>query len=447
MSQLLGEPGGGGLASLVQAHGGEALPIRDLPLPLGLTLVASALVVAASYLAVAVTPSAAERPERRLLPARAASPLLAVLQLLLLGGTGLLVFAAISRDVAGIETVGMGFTPLAFWVGVVLSGLLACALVALGTDDPGREDPALSTGAARRPRELVGILLCPALVYGLFWFELVSGVGFSADWVLYVGLAYLVFLVAAKPLVDRSFGVVDPISTLFGLARRVAPLRWDESGVYYRGVLRGVVGRVPMPVPVCAALFVVLGATTLDNARESAPWTDVVSELGLSGLPEWLLGSVALLVFGILFHVTFTLAVSATRRWLDPDQHDTPVARLLAWSLVPIAVTYLLAHNLTFFLSGWPLLAAQLVDPLALGWDPFEVRHVLLSFVPSPGAVWFPQIALIVGGHVAGVLATHRITARLTTSREALLWSLLPLTALMTAYTVLTLLLLAQPLI
>lgn len=69
------------------------------------------------------------------------------------------------------------------------------------------------------------------------------------------------------------------------------------------------------------------------------------------------------------------------------------------------------------------------------------------SFTPSPALVWFIEIALIVAGHILGVVAAHSATLRLSTSHRAAVGSQVALTALMTALTVVTLWLLAQPLV
>ena len=68
-------------------------------------------------------------------------------------------------------------------------------------------------------------------------------------------------------------------------------------------------------------------------------------------------------------------------------------------------------------------------------------------YLPSPQLVWFLEIVLIVGGHIIGVLAAHRIALRLAPSHGAAVKSHTVLTLLMSAFTIVTLYLLSLPLV
>jgi hypothetical protein len=110
---------------------------------------------------------------------------------------------------------------------------------------------------------------------------------------------------------------------------------------------------------------------------------------------------------------------------------------VFAWSLVPIGVAYILAHNAPLVITGVPALAAQLSGGL-VGSD---------SLAPSPALVWFLEIVLIVGGHVAAVGTAHRAALAAAGPASRVTSSEVALTALMCAFTIATLWLLAQPLV
>ena len=121
--------------------------------------------------------------------------------------------------------------------------------------------------------------------------------------------------------------------------------------------------------------------------------------------------------------------------------------RLFAWSLIPIGVAYLLAHNAPLLMTGTPRLVEYLSDPFDKGWNLIGTRELFHTYMPSPALVWFIEIFLIIGGHVLGVLLAHRIAARHAGSHGEAVKSQVALTILMSFFTITTLVLLGQPLI
>ena len=65
----------------------------------------------------------------------------------------------------------------------------------------------------------------------------------------------------------------------------------------------------------------------------------------------------------------------------------------------------------------------------------------------SAAFVWYSQVVLIVGGHVAAVYLAHLVSLRLCESPKLALKSQLPLLALMILYTVSSLWILSQPIV
>jgi hypothetical protein len=121
--------------------------------------------------------------------------------------------------------------------------------------------------------------------------------------------------------------------------------------------------------------------------------------------------------------------------------------RRFAWSLVPIGIAYLLAHNAPLLMTGTPRIIEYLSDPFEKGWNLFGTATLFETYLPSPQLVWGIEIVLIIGGHVLGVLTAHRIAARRAGSHAAAVRSQLALTILMSLFTIATLVLLGQPLI
>jgi hypothetical protein len=146
-------------------------------------------------------------------------------------------------------------------------------------------------------------------------------------------------------------------------------------------------------------------------------------------------------VFGI-FMLAFAVAAWLTRligEAAGGREARIPLGRVAgtyAPTLLPIAAGYLVAHYLTLVIQGAAWLPLLLIDPLAL--------TPLLDFIPT-AFIWYLSVGAIVGGHIAAVLLAHRLALRDQAWRPILAG--LPLVVLMIGYTVLSLWIIAQPIV
>jgi hypothetical protein len=445
-------------SEIVLAHGVGR--VYESPLPLWLYLSGAAATVAASFLLRAlVRDIGSARPAKRIAGDTFA---LVASRLLTFIGVLFLLLTVASGVFGGDE--GLGLAALLFWVGLVIGTVVTGTMVA-GTwrradpwaaleriyrvdDDQAKREPSNApreVSTARREESLWW--LAPLSIYLLFWFELVSGVGFDSFFIVVALLLYTLFVLSFRASLGPTFDLVDPLAILFGFAERLAPLELRAEGLYYRGWIRSLDEERPMPRGLFAALFLLLASTTLDNVRETVGWTDFRAAVGIGGVNDMLVDSVALAAFSLPFLLPFLLTVWASRRFIGEQMSLDHVARRFGWSLVPIGIAYVLAHNAPLVLTGVPLLLRGLSDPFGQGWNLLGTGNLLQGFFPSPALVWFLEIVLIVGGHILGVLAAHRTAVRLGRSHRAAVRSQYALTALMSIFTITTLWLLSQPLV
>lgn len=359
---------------------------------------------------------------------------------------------ALALAVAGavlVDDRGLTLAPLLFWVALIVGTTTTCFLLggAWEAADPWAtlesyyriEDPEHEPIV---PPWWVG----PALVYALFWFELVSDVGFEPAGILGALLVYSALVFSVRHRLGPNWRLVDPLSILFGFASATSPLELRDDGVHYRG-LGGIDRPDPMPRALFASIFVLLASTTLDNVTETVGWSTFVTSTGLDALPGEIVDSVAFLAFALIFLVPFLGAIAAGGERTRGSASVFDAGRAYGWSLVPIGVAYVIAHNAPLLITGIPQLVRTLSDPFDFGWNLFGTAGLWPGFAPSPQLVWYLEIALIVGGHVLGVLAAHRTAVRVAGDHASAVRSQYALTALMSAYTIATLWLLAQPLV
>jgi polyferredoxin len=191
-----------------------------------------------------------------------------------------------------------------------------------------------------------------------------------------------------------------------------------------------------------AFVILVLAGVTFDGLLETPLWLEIVrltpvtQTLGVILLP--------LLFFGIYLGFVELSRIFGGGGGTGFRQF----AAAYAFSLVPIAIAYQMAHYYTYLLIQGQMIFSLISDPLGWGWNFFGTA----SFDPRYGIigasfVWYSQVALIVVGHVIAVYLAHSISLRLLRDPGRAFRSQLPMLVLMVLYTITSLWILAQPIV
>jgi hypothetical protein len=416
------------------------------PIPLYLYLLAAAAVVALSFIVGSRRRAHVTAARERLVGGPGAARVLRTV--LRVGGMAGLALAVGAGVV--VRSEGFTLTTLAFWVGLIVGMTVISALVAGAWDasDPWATLERVYRLEGANVRELQSPWwLAPLGVYALFWIELVSGVGFVDFWIVMVLLGYSLLVFSFRASLGTQWRERDPLSILFGFAGRLAPLRLSDQGLAVKHPVSELAPGEPMPLALFASLFVLLASTTFDNVSQTVGWGTFLTSTGLVDLPPKVINSLALALFSLPFLVPFLVCIRVARSWAGRGMALRDAALIFGWSLIPIGVAYVLAHNSALLITGVPVLIRSLSDPFGFGWNLLGTANLFEGFVVSPALVWFVEIALIVAGHILGVLAAHRTAVALADTQRDAVRSEYALTALMCVYTISTLWLLAQPLV
>ncbi|MGH2445005.1 MAG: hypothetical protein ACRDGD_03075 [Candidatus Limnocylindria bacterium] len=196
-----------------------------------------------------------------------------------------------------------------------------------------------------------------------------------------------------------------------------------------------------------AFIVLALAGVSYDGLRETTAGGRLLSFLlpigesilGLSAPMFLIIETVAFVLVFAAFAAAFTLVVTLTRALNDPGPRPSlgGTTGVYAAALLPIAGGYLIAHYLTLVIQGVVWLPALIADPLmSLAPD--------LSWIPI-SVVWYLSVGAIVAGHVAAIVLAHRLALRDAPSRAVVAG--LPMVALMICYTILSLWIIAQPIV
>jgi hypothetical protein len=464
----------------------------QLPLPLWLYLAGAAIAVASSFV-VAVLVSRGEPRDPPAYPTRpvagaVVSTTRLVLRILGLGWWyGAIGIGFVVGDISPMPAV-------LFWIGIwvglpivaVLAGNPWPSLSPFRTTFAGLEWLASRAGMRRLDlgiRYPAGLARWPAvalLAAGL-WAELVLPNGEVAGTVAWLLVGYTVLTLAGMVLFGQIawlrhaelfevelgwFGRVGPIGRravrgelCAGCGEECDPARCvdcpecsvaaedDERQAELRPWVAGLTEIRRAGWSDAAFIVLALAGVSFDGLQETAAGAALLSALlppiqaifGLTSTTFLLLDTLALVVVALAFGAAFLVIILISHAVADPARRR-PLARtagVYAATLLPIAGGYLIAHYLTLVIQGVVWLPSLLLDPL-MSLAP------VLDWIPT-ALVWYLSVAAIVAGHVAGIVLAHRLALR-DAPRRAVVAGL-PLVALMIGYTVLSLWIIAQPIV
>ncbi|MGZ8562820.1 MAG: hypothetical protein ACXWWU_04290, partial [Candidatus Limnocylindria bacterium] len=196
-----------------------------------------------------------------------------------------------------------------------------------------------------------------------------------------------------------------------------------------------------------AFIVLALAGVSYDGMRETgfgAALLDMLlppvqSAFGITGTTFLVVETIAFALVFTAFWLAFFGVVTATHTLGEPDRRPS-LARTsgaYAAALLPIAAGYLIAHYLTLVIQGVVWLPSLLADPL-MSLAP------TLDWIPTV-LVWYLSVAAIIGGHIAAIVLAHQHAQR-DAPRHPVIAGL-PMVALMIGYTVLSLWIIAQPIV
>jgi len=305
--------------------------------------------------------------------------------------------------------------------------------------------------------ERVGVWPATLLFVAFLWMEIVSEASDAPASVACALLVYSAMTWLGMALFGRREWLQrgEAFSLIFGLLARFAPVHLSVDrqrvAVELRPYALGLLVHEPADRSHVALVMMLLAAVSFDGFIETPAWA-ALAELTGGGV---LLKSFGLFLAPSLFLGIFLL-VCRLSAWSAQTAPGSPgerkstwrIAGLFANTLVPIAIAYHLAHYLSFLAMAAQYLVPLASDPMGLGWDLFGT----VNYFVRPGwvdarVVWNVSVAAIVVGHVAAVYLAHLQALHEFTDRSAALRSQYPMLGLMVGYTMLSLWIIAQPIV
>lgn len=474
------------------AHAHRFAERYDLPVPLGLYLAGAAAAVSLTFVALALfqrrLPGLEGYPRFDLLKFKLGRALahpaaVAVYRLLAVAAFALVLAAGFFGSQEPKRNILPTVVWVLWWVGLAYVAALAGDLWALV--NPWK---AVFLGARALVRKLArgrepsfglrwpeALGAWPAVLFLLAfaWMELVWPEGQEPRSVACAALAYSAIAWAGMLVfgMERWLRAGEAFSVMFALLARFAPTEAAEGSFRLRPYAVGLVADRPAHASLLAFVLVMLATVTYDGIKETDALKRIVDAAfylpgartvlpalaRVTGDVRAALDTLLFLGFVAIFAAAYVLFANGVAivmvRAARPAAGDVAraggaIAGLFAFSLLPIAIAYHLAHYLSYLLINGQLIVPLISDPFGFGWDLFGTAR----FKPDIGVVgarfaWYASVIAIVVGHMCAVYVAHATAWRAFRDKRLVLASQAPLAALMVGYTTLSLWILAQPIV
>lgn len=460
----------------------------DLPLPLTLWIIGAACVIVLSFLIISIAVRAnatAEAPAQPIVlrwqidngvtsaKIRLVAQLFAVAALILVVAAGIIGDQTPTRNLAPTAiwiAWWVGFSYLSAFVGNVWSVVNPWAATFAWCERIVSKWRAPRSATVRWP-DSVGVWPGIALFIAFAWLELIWEGRSIPSQLAWLAIGFSVLTWTGMFIFGRSTWLAhaDPFALAFGVLSKFGPtdiriehgLPLDRVRCHRGGqgmlILRlpgaGLVDNENISPSLSVFVVVMLSTVTFDGLMATPLWQRVESALYVA-LPVFgnsrlaIINTVGLLVFCLTFIAVYrlvaTMIAHASGNRMTPDA----ASRAFVLTLVPIAIAYLVAHYLSYFLIQGQLLIRLASDPFGFGWNILGTAH----FRPDIGIVgarfvWYTSLVAIVLGHVAAVSLAHIVALRRFEDRRLAIRSQIPMLVLMIAYTMMSLWIIAQPIV
>jgi len=282
---------------------------------------------------------------------------------------------------------------------------------------------------------------------GLAYVELVSSFGADprplAISVLLYGGFQLAGMLRYGP--DQWHRRGDGLAVMFRLFASVSPICLSDEGTMSRRRPLSGLATLSADRSLRLVLAIIVAIPVYDAVRQTALWRSLSEAVAQALAPAGIGSPLARQVTGTLGLLVAAGAVAAGCRlvvwWLARSTSPARATRAVTAAMVPVGLAFFVAHNVTVLVLSVQTTPRLIADPAGQGWDLLGTADVGVDYaVLSAGAVWLVQLAVLVVGHVAALVAGCRQAAEgaLTTFDD------MPLVALALTLTAVALWLLAQ---
>lgn len=241
----------------------------------------------------------------------------------------------------------------------------------------------------------------------------------------------------------------DPFSMFFSILSRFSITETRDDGkVYVRPPGVGLLDRSGTSVSEIAFVLLMLSSVAADGVLGTPIFQDLFRMLLGLGLPWFFVGTLGLSGLFVVFIGAYYGFSYLMKVFSGDTSSVVDVAKHYIFSLLPIAIAYEIAHYVSILIIEGQRVLYLISDPFGWGWNLFGTADYEINYTAlNLKVLWNVQVALIVVGHIIAIIISHTIAERYFKDRRKALISQYPMLVLMVFYSVLSLWIMAQPIV
>lgn len=289
----------------------------------------------------------------------------------------------------------------------------------------------------------------------LIWLELLSGgVGTQPQNLSIILLLYTAITVLGTLLFGEKdwFAYGEFFTIFFGLISKIAPVEGRDGKIYLRPPYVGLLKEKTTHASLLLFILFMLSSTAFDGFRGTSTWVNLnlnilySIESALGNNAYIIIQTIFLLLSPLFFLALYLLALILMKLLTKCKLSIKELSLKFAFSLIPIALAYNVAHYYTLLLTQGQSLISLVSDPFNLSWNLLGTANYITNItVVDANFTWHSQVAVIIIGHIAAVYLAHLVALSVFPTHKKALVSQLPMLILMVCYTMTGLWILSQP--
>lgn len=205
-----------------------------------------------------------------------------------------------------------------------------------------------------------------------------------------------------------------------------------------------------IPIGLSAFIIAMLSTVLFDGLHGNQIWNEFETLIE-SNFPylidtnRYFIGTVSLLATWLIFFSIYQASCWIGCKFCS-SLSTNRLSDLLAPSLIPIAIAYLVAHNFSSFIIQAQNIIYLISDPFHLGWNIFGTKEFRPNIaILDAGLIWYLALFSIVIGHILAIVISHFILLKITRTKREMLYLSLPITLIMVLLTMMSLIIIAEP--
>ena len=221
----------------------------------------------------------------------------------------------------------------------------------------------------------------------------------------------------------------------------------DNITINYRAPATDLLKRKKFKWDEATLAIVLLALTSFHGLTMTPHWTNWINTIRAdTGLGQTSVFTIFMALMLFLPILLFWIGATAARKLAGDNSVDTAsIFKAFAYSLIPIALFYHLAHNCMHFFMEGQIIIPRLSDPLGWGWNLFGTAGKTYPPFLSLTTIWWLQVVCVVVGHLYGVVLADRYARTLFKNKRAVFLGLIPLLITMILYSAFSMWLIMQP--